>query len=60
MTHLKIYTGLQGEENLIEIDWFDHNGEHHTTTIQVNVLPQDKPRVLDILINGRLIRRYGS
>lgn len=49
---ITIHTGLQNSFNTINVDWFDHNGVRQKTVVEVNVLPQDKPRTLEILING--------
>jgi hypothetical protein len=52
MAEITIHTGSQGDCNRIHIDWFDHNNVRQETIIDVNVLPQDKPRTLEIVING--------
>ncbi len=49
---ITIHTGEQGTFNTIHVDWCDHNGVKQKTDIEVNVLPQDKPRTLEIVING--------
>lgn len=52
MSEITIHTGSQGTYNTIHIDWFDHNNVKQKTTIEVNVMPQDKPRTLEVLINN--------
>jgi hypothetical protein len=49
---ITIHTGCQGEYNQINISWFDHNNVSQLTVINVNVLDQDKPRTLEILVNN--------
>ena len=48
---ITIHTGGQGEFNRIHVDWFDHNNVRQTTTVDINVQQQDKPRTLEIVIN---------
>jgi hypothetical protein len=55
MAEITIHTGAQGAENTIHVDWFDENNVHHKTTIEVNIQEQDKPRLLEITINGKLV-----
>lgn len=52
---ITIHTGNQNDQNKINIDWFDHNGINQKTGIIVSILPQDKPRTLQITINGVII-----
>lgn len=48
---ITIHTGAANSYNTIHIDWFDHNNVKQETTIEVNVLPQDRPRTLEIKVN---------
>lgn len=49
---ITIHTGLAGDQNRIHVDWFDHNNNRQDTVIDVNVLVRDKPRTIEILVNG--------
>lgn len=51
---ITIHTGTQDDHNKINIDWFDHNNAKQKTVIEINVQSQDKPRTLELLINGVL------
>lgn len=52
MSELTLHTGCAGSETTINVDWFDHNNASQKTTVVVRMQKQDKPRVLEILING--------
>jgi hypothetical protein len=41
-----------GDCNTIYIEWTDHNNVRQNTAMEVNVLPDDKPRTLEIKVNG--------
>ncbi len=49
---ITIHTGCAGDKNTINIAWFDENNVRHATKIEANVLPLDKPRTLEIIVNG--------
>ncbi len=55
MSELTLHTGLQGDMNTIHLDWFDSNGCRQKTELEINVMNQDKPRTLEILINGVVV-----
>ncbi len=52
---ITIHTGCQGDYNKINVAWSDHNNVPQRTTVEVNVQQQDKPRTLEIQINGLII-----
>lgn len=52
MSELTVHTGLAGEHTMINVSWFDHNGVTHLTPIEVIVCEHDKPRTVEIWING--------
>jgi hypothetical protein len=55
MSELTLHTGLQGEETVINLAWFDENGCPQKTTLEIHVLEQDKPRTLRMLLNGVVV-----
>lgn len=57
---IKISTGPQGEEDTIEVDWFDHNNIRHKTEVGIRILNQDKPRTLAITVNGVTVATLDS
>ncbi len=52
---ITIHTGLAGDYNTINIDWFDENSVKQKAVLEVNVLPHDKPRTLVVIINGVIL-----
>jgi hypothetical protein len=52
---ITLHTGCSGDCNTIHVDWFDENGIRQKTDIEVNVQNQDKPRQLEIILNGALL-----
>ena len=55
MSELTIHTGAQGDETRINVDWFDHNMIHHQFTLQIRVLPQDKPRKIVVMVDSEIV-----
>jgi hypothetical protein len=49
---ITIHTGFIGEQNTIHVAWYDENGVDQKTDIELNVKDQDKPRELELIING--------
>ena len=49
---LTIHTGTADDRNKINIEWFDHNGVKQKTVVEINMQYQDRPRTLEILVNG--------
>jgi hypothetical protein len=49
---LTIHTGCAGEETMINIDWFNENNVPQSTQLAIKVQDQDRPRQLEIIING--------
>ena len=52
---LVLRTGYPGEIDTITIEWFDHNNVRKIVPLAISVLPQDKPRVLEISVAGEVI-----
>lgn len=52
MSEITIHTGLAGDNDKVNIDWFDENGVHHKTILDLKIKDQDKPRILEIWCNG--------
>lgn len=50
---LTISMGMVGDECVIHVDWFDHNNVRHSDTVCISILDQDKPRTLQITVNGK-------
>lgn len=55
MSHISIHTGFAGDQTTIDIEWYDHDNVRHTTQIMVNIQAQDKPRTLEIEIEGKRV-----
>lgn len=53
--HVTIHTGFMGSEDLVEVDWFDHDNITYKDRIEIKVEPYDKPRTLTVSINGRIV-----
>jgi len=49
---ITIHTGLAGEKNIIYVDWHDENNITQETKVEINTLRTDKPRMLQIKVNG--------
>ncbi len=39
----------------MHVDWFNHNNVHHTDHVEVRIADKDKPRTLQVLINGMIV-----
>ena len=52
MTELTIHTGCMDAQTIIHVDWFDHNNIPQRTEIEIRIQPQDKPRTLELRLNG--------
>ena len=52
MCELTIHTGTQGDYNKINIDWFNENNVRQKLELEIIVQNQDKPRTLEIRVNG--------
>jgi hypothetical protein len=52
MNELTVHAGSMGEELTLHIDWSDHDNIKQATTVKLEVLPIDKPRTLEISIDG--------
>lgn len=51
-SELSWHTGFPGELILLHVEWFDENGVDHRTDVEVGILERDKPRTLEVKING--------
>lgn len=60
MTELTLHAGGTGESLTLNVDWTDHNNIFHCNTIVIRIPFQDKPRILEILIDGILAERIDS
>jgi len=49
---ITIHTGMMGDASKINIEWFNGNLETQHTEILAKVKNQDKPRVLEIYVDG--------
>jgi len=54
------HTGGQGQTDSIHIDWSDHNNVRQRTELQIVIRPQDKPRTLEIWVNGVVVATVPS
>lgn len=51
-TELTLHTGAQGHHDLIHLQWFDQNNVPQHTLVEFVILEQDKPRTLEIRVDG--------
>lgn len=52
MSELTIHTGSAGSLTIFHIAWFDENGVRQSTELEVIIQDRDKPRTLEIRVNG--------
>lgn len=52
MTQLTWSTGRAGDEITLPVDWFNHNNVPQRTVVTIAVQQQDKPRQLEVRVNG--------
>jgi hypothetical protein len=52
MSELTLHTGCQGDWDTINIDWFNENGVLKHTKLDIIIQEQDRPRTLEIRVNG--------
>lgn len=55
MSELTIHTGGMGDVHKINIDCFDHNNIRRNSVLELIVPNQDKPRILQVWMNGILL-----
>lgn len=55
MTEVTIHTGCQGDTHQCTFSWFDHNNVPQKTVVEVNIQAQDKPRTLEVIVNGVVV-----
>ena len=48
---ITVNTGCQNEHNKININWINSNMAHRVDILEFNVKSQDKPRMLEIILN---------
>jgi hypothetical protein len=48
-------TGCAGESHKCNVEWFDENSVDQLTVVEVNIRDQDKPRVLEVVVDGMLV-----
>ena len=56
MSELTWHADGQGDELVINVDWNDHNNVRRATTVKVAVRRQDKPRQLEIVVDGVVLK----
>ena len=54
-TEVTSHTGCAGDSHKCNVDWFDENNVRQNTTAEVNIQKQDKPRTLEVLMNGVIV-----
>ena len=60
MTDLALFTGFAGEEITINVVFSDHNNVRHNIPIELKVHEFDKPRMLDIIVDGKHVATFNS
>lgn len=55
MSEWSVHMGCQSDRQTITIDWFDHNNIRRSDTVEIVILPQDKPRTLTVRVNNRMV-----
>jgi hypothetical protein len=55
MTELRWATGMEGDELMFNVDWFDHNNVRQYTEVVMAMQKQDKPRQLEVRVNGVIV-----
>ena len=52
---LTLHTGIMGEKTMIHVQWHDHNFVLQKADVEMRIQPQDKPRTLEIRVNGAVL-----
>jgi hypothetical protein len=55
MTQLTWSTGCAGDELSLPVDWFNHNNVRQRTIVTIAIQRQDKPRQLEVRVNGVVV-----
>lgn len=55
MSEITLHIGEPDSYHTINLDCLQHDGTRKTTSIEIHVLPQDRPRLFEIRIDGGLI-----
>lgn len=59
-SEITLHTGCAGSSFTIHVDWFDHNNIRRTDHVQIRIADRDKPRTLQVLINGMIVAQRES
>jgi hypothetical protein len=46
---------MAGDELMFNVDWFDHNNVRQHTEVLMAMQKQDKPRQLEVRVNGVIV-----
>jgi hypothetical protein len=52
---ITLHTGCAGESHKCNVDWFDESSRPQKTVVEVNIQKQDKPRTLEVVVNGVVV-----
>lgn len=55
IVEITLNTGCAGEVYRCNVEWFDENNVRRKTIVEVNIQPQDKPRTLEVVVNGVIV-----
>jgi hypothetical protein len=55
---MTIHTGCAGDRDTINVDWFDHDNVKHAAKVELVMLERDKPRTLQIRVDGVIVAEY--
>jgi hypothetical protein len=58
MTEITIHTGGMADCSTIYFDWFDENLNDLKTTVEMVVRNQDKPREMDLFVEGEPVAHF--
>jgi hypothetical protein len=55
-----LHTGEQNSQHKININWSDQNNLLHRDAIEIRIQERDKPRTLEIRLNGAILATLPS
>ena len=55
MNTLTLHTGCAGDSFDIQVEWFDHNNIRHSDHVAIRIAQRDKPRTLQVVVNGMIV-----
>ena len=55
MTEITLHIGETDSYHTIYLDCLQHDGTRKTTEVEIHVLPQDRPRVFEVKIDGEFV-----